>query len=133
MAEIKDKKKFHIFSAAYIGSTVKTGEYGGKKEIAFIGRSNVGKSSLINSLSGMRKLAYVSREPGKTRTINFYKVNDAFYLYNPEEIQAVEKNGRSGTLSTCPVTVLRKQARRIVIPGAVLLTNTSGIRRTSLW
>ena len=39
MAEIKDKKKFHIFSAAYIGSTVKTGEYGGKKEIAFIGRS----------------------------------------------------------------------------------------------
>jgi len=32
MAEIKDKKKFHIFSAAYIGSTVKTGEYGGKKK-----------------------------------------------------------------------------------------------------
>lgn len=126
MAEIKDKKKFHIFSAAYIGSTVKAGEYGGKKEIAFIGRSNVGKSSLINSLSGMRKLAYVSREPGKTRTITTT-------LYNPEEIQAVEKNGRSGTLSTCPVTVLRKQARRIVIPGAVLLTNTSGIRRTSLW
>lgn len=126
MAEIKDKKKFHIFSAAYIGSTVKTGEYGGKKEIAFIGRSNVGKSSLINSLSGMRKLAYVSREPGKREP-------STTTLYNPEEIQAVEKNGRSGTLSTCPVMVLLKQARRIVIPGAVLLTNTSGIRRTSLW
>lgn len=74
MAEIKDMKKFHIFSAAYTGSSVKTGEYGGKKEIAFIGRSNVGKSSLINSLCGMRKLAYVSREPGKTRTINYYAI-----------------------------------------------------------
>ena len=54
MAEIKDKKKFHIFSAAYIGSTVKTGEYGGKKEIAFIGRSNVGKSSLINCMADVK-------------------------------------------------------------------------------
>ena len=87
MAEIKDKKKFHIFSAAYIGSTVKTGEYGGKKEIAFIGRSNVGKSSLINSLSGMRKLAYVSREPGKTRTINYYAVQSRRDTGSGEERQ----------------------------------------------
>ena len=87
MAEIKDKKKFHIFSAAYIGSTVKAGEYGGKKEIAFIGRSNVGKSSLINSSSGMRKLAYVSREPGKTRTINYYAVQSRRDTGSGEERQ----------------------------------------------
>ena len=74
MAEIKDIKKFHIFSSSYIGSAVKRGEFAGKKEIAFIGRSNVGKSSLINSVSGSRKLAYVSREPGKTRTINYYAI-----------------------------------------------------------
>ncbi len=46
-----------------------------KPEIAFIGRSNVGKSSLINSLVARKKLAFVSRTPGKTREINFYSVN----------------------------------------------------------
>jgi len=74
LAEIKDKKKFHIFSAAYTGSAVKKGAFGGKKEIAFIGRSNVGKSSLINGLCGQKKLAHVSRQPGKTRTINYYSI-----------------------------------------------------------
>ncbi|HQC54121.1 MAG TPA: ribosome biogenesis GTP-binding protein YihA/YsxC [Clostridia bacterium] len=49
--------------------------------IAFVGRSNVGKSSLINSITGIKKLAYVSKEPGKTKTINYYECNDgAFYL-----------------------------------------------------
>jgi GTP-binding protein len=46
-----------------------------KPEIAFIGRSNVGKSSLINSLVARKKLAFVSRTPGKTREINFFSVN----------------------------------------------------------
>lgn len=50
------------------------------KEIAFAGRSNVGKSSLLNLLTGRRKLAHVSGNPGKTRTINFYRVNDAFRI-----------------------------------------------------
>lgn len=45
------------------------------KEIAFAGRSNVGKSSLLNLLTGRRKLAHVSGNPGKTRTINFYQIN----------------------------------------------------------
>lgn len=74
MAEIKNTKEFHIFSSAYTVSSVKTVGGTGKKEIAFIGRSNVGKSSLINSLTGMKKLAHVSREPGKTRTINYYSI-----------------------------------------------------------
>ena len=49
-------------------------------EIAFSGRSNVGKSSLINCLLGRKKLARTSATPGKTQTINFYHVNDKFYL-----------------------------------------------------
>ena len=52
----------------------------GLPEIAFAGRSNVGKSSLLNLLTGRKALARVSGSPGKTRTINFYKVNDAFRI-----------------------------------------------------
>lgn len=48
--------------------------------IALCGRSNVGKSSLINSLLGRKSLARVSSSPGKTRTINFYLINGEFYL-----------------------------------------------------
>lgn len=51
-----------------------------KVEIAFAGRSNVGKSSLLNLLTGRRKLARVSGSPGKTRTINFYLCNDQFRI-----------------------------------------------------
>ena len=50
------------------------------KEIAFAGRSNVGKSSLLNLLTNRKKLARVSGSPGKTRTINFYRVNDEFRI-----------------------------------------------------
>ena len=49
-------------------------------EIAFIGRSNVGKSSLINSLLNRKSLARTSSQPGKTQTINYYNINDRFYL-----------------------------------------------------
>ena len=53
---------------------------GDLKEIAFAGRSNVGKSSLLNLLTGRKALARVSGNPGKTRTINFYRVNDSFRI-----------------------------------------------------
>lgn len=53
---------------------------GGRPEVAFAGRSNVGKSSLINRLLGRRSLARTSSTPGRTRTINFYAVNDRFLL-----------------------------------------------------
>lgn len=49
-------------------------------EIAFSGRSNVGKSSLLNRLVGRKKLARVSRTPGRTREINFFRVNDLFVM-----------------------------------------------------
>ena len=48
-------------------------------EFAFAGKSNVGKSSLINGLLNRRALARTSSQPGKTQTINFYHINDAFY------------------------------------------------------
>lgn len=51
-----------------------------KPEYAFIGRSNVGKSSLINMLTGNSKLAKVSASPGKTITINHFIINDTWYL-----------------------------------------------------
>lgn len=53
---------------------------GGKMEIAFAGRSNVGKSSLINALANRNNLARTSGQPGKTQTVNFYEINDEFRL-----------------------------------------------------
>lgn len=49
-------------------------------EIAFAGKSNVGKSSLINAMMNRKSLARTSSQPGKTQTINFYNINDAMYL-----------------------------------------------------
>jgi len=51
-----------------------------RPEVAFVGRSNVGKSSLINTLINMKNLARTSKQPGKTRTLNFFSVNEMFYL-----------------------------------------------------
>ncbi|MCL6637906.1 MAG: 50S ribosome-binding GTPase, partial [Alicyclobacillus sp.] len=49
-------------------------------EFAFIGRSNVGKSSLLNALTGRKSLARVSAKPGKTQEVNFFRVNETFRL-----------------------------------------------------
>ena len=51
-----------------------------KSEFLILGRSNVGKSSFINSILSRKNLAYTSAKPGKTQTLNFYNVNDSFYL-----------------------------------------------------
>lgn len=51
-----------------------------KMEIAFAGKSNVGKSSLINALMNRKSYARTSQKPGKTQTINFYNINEAFYF-----------------------------------------------------
>ena len=71
-----------IHSAAFIKSspTIKECPAPIKPEFGFIGRSNVGKSSLINMLTGWSKLAKTSVQPGKTRTINHFIVNDSWYL-----------------------------------------------------
>lgn len=52
----------------------------GRPEVAFAGKSNVGKSSLINGLMNRKALARTSAQPGKTQTINFYNINEAMYL-----------------------------------------------------
>ncbi|MCQ2552034.1 MAG: ribosome biogenesis GTP-binding protein YihA/YsxC [Clostridia bacterium] len=71
-----------IKSAEFIGSAVKPDQYpeDNLPEIAFAGRSNVGKSSLLNLLTNRKKLAKVSATPGKTRTINFFLINNAFRI-----------------------------------------------------
>ncbi len=71
-----------IKTAEIVMSAAKPEQYpqDGLPEIAFVGRSNVGKSSAINTLLGRKSLARVSGSPGKTRTINFYLINNEFYL-----------------------------------------------------
>jgi len=65
-------------------------------EIAFAGKSNVGKSSLINGLMNRKSLARTSSEPGKTQTINYYRINDDMYLvdlpgYGYAKVSAAER------------------------------------------
>lgn len=74
--------KLEIRSADIVCLAVRPDQYppSDLPEIAFAGRSNVGKSSLLNLLTGRRQLARVSSSPGKTRTINFYLVNDRFRI-----------------------------------------------------
>ncbi|MCT3601826.1 YihA family ribosome biogenesis GTP-binding protein [Lactobacillus acidophilus] len=71
-----------IRSSEYAVSAVKEKQYpkDNLPEIALAGRSNVGKSSLINTLLKRKNLARTSSQPGKTQTLNFYLVNDDFYL-----------------------------------------------------
>jgi GTP-binding protein len=71
-----------IHSATFIKSspTLKECPAPAKPEFGFIGRSNVGKSSLINMLTGWSKLAKISVQPGKTRTINHFFINESWYL-----------------------------------------------------
>lgn len=52
----------------------------GRPEVAFVGRSNVGKSSLLNRLLGRRNLARISSSPGKTRTVNYFLIESRFYF-----------------------------------------------------
>ena len=78
---------FRIKKAAFVTSVGQGGGYPEKRaaEIALVGRSNVGKSSLINCLTGNGKLARISAAPGKTRLVNYYLVNDSFYLVDLRE------------------------------------------------
>ena len=71
-----------VTSATFVKSATSPEHYprDGRPEIAFMGRSNVGKSSLINSLLGVRGLARTSSTPGRTQLINFFLINDSFYF-----------------------------------------------------
>jgi GTP-binding protein len=71
-----------ITSAEFAGSSTRVGQKPQRRlpEFAFIGRSNVGKSSLINMLTGNSKLAKTSQTPGKTQLVNHFLINDNWYL-----------------------------------------------------
>lgn len=71
-----------ITSAEFVKSAFEKGHWttDGRREIAFLGRSNVGKSSLINSLLLRKGLARTSNTPGRTQSINFFLINDSFYF-----------------------------------------------------
>ena len=87
-------------------------------EIAFVGRSNVGKSTLINSLLNRKKLVKTSATPGKTQLINFFKINDQFYFVDlpgygyakvPEKVRRKWQNLVESYLSE------RKTLRNVVL------------------
>lgn len=71
-----------VNNAEIVISAVSKAQYpdDGLPEVVLLGRSNVGKSSFINTLISRRGLARTSSQPGKTQTMNFYRINDAFYF-----------------------------------------------------
>jgi GTP-binding protein len=89
-----------IRSAEFVLSAARASQYppGELPEVAFAGRSNVGKSSLINTLLNRKKLALTSATPGKTRLINFFRINASFMLvdlpgYGYAKVSAAERRG----------------------------------------
>lgn len=72
----------HIKQSEFIISAARKDQFpiDGLNEIAFVGRSNVGKSSIINALTNRRHLAKTSQTPGKTRLVNFFLINNNFHL-----------------------------------------------------
>lgn len=75
-----------------------------KKQIVLVGKSNVGKSSFINTLANQKQLAKVGSNPGKTKSINYYNVNDEFYLvdlpgYGYSKMTKKEKENTSNLIN----------------------------------
>lgn len=96
-----------IKQAEFITSAVVASQYpeDTRVEIAFVGRSNVGKSSLINTLTNRRKLVKVSGTPGKTRLVNFFLINNQFYFvdlpgYGYAKVSKVEKESWGKVVET---------------------------------
>lgn len=109
-----------IKTSEFIISAVKRNQYpvDNRVEIAFVGRSNVGKSSIINALTNRRKLAKVSQTPGKTRLINFFLINNDFYLvdlpgYGYAKVSKKEKESWGKTIET--YLHGRKPLKRVVL------------------
>lgn len=109
-----------IKQAEFITSAVVPSQYpeDDRVEIAFVGRSNVGKSSIINTLTNRRKLVKVSGTPGKTKLINFFMINNSFYFvdlpgYGYAKVSKTEKATWAKTIETYLMT--REQLKMIVL------------------
>ncbi|WP_459836512.1 ribosome biogenesis GTP-binding protein YihA/YsxC [Clostridium carnis] len=110
-----------IKNSEFIISAVKRDQYPitGLPEVAFVGRSNVGKSSIINALTNRRHLAKVSQTPGKTRLINFFMINgDEFYLvdlpgYGYAKVSKKEKATWGNTIET--YLTGREELKRVIL------------------
>lgn len=110
-----------IKNSEFIISAVKREQYPetGLPEVAFVGRSNVGKSSIINALTNRKKLAKVSQTPGKTRLINFFMINSGeFYLvdlpgYGYAKVSKKEKASWGKTIET--YLTARDELKRVIL------------------
>ncbi|OOM75541.1 putative GTP-binding protein EngB [Clostridium puniceum] len=109
-----------IKQSEFITSAVKREQYpiDNRVEVAFVGRSNVGKSSIINSLTNRKKLAKVSQTPGKTRLVNFFLINNDFYLvdlpgYGYAKVSKAEKDSWGKTIEL--YLTGREQLKRVVL------------------
>jgi GTP-binding protein len=109
-----------IKQSEFITSAVLPKQYpeDNRVEVAFVGRSNVGKSSIINSLTNRRGLAKVSGTPGKTRLINFFLINNTFHLvdlpgYGYAKVSKVEKQGWGNIIESYLLN--RPQLRKVVL------------------
>ena len=109
-----------INKSEFITSAVRREQYpeDGLNEVAFVGRSNVGKSSIINALTNRRKLAKVSQTPGKTKLINFFLINDAFYLvdlpgYGYAKVSKKEQESWGNTIET--YLTAREELKRVIL------------------
>lgn len=94
-------------SAEFIASVGPGGKFlrDGRPELLLVGRSNVGKSSLINALTGRKELARVSKVPGKTRAVNYFLLDERFYLvdlpgYGFAKLSKTEKAAFAGLLDS---------------------------------
>lgn len=109
-----------IKKSDFVTSAVKPNQYpiDNRPEIAFVGRSNVGKSSIINSITNRRHLAKVSGTPGKTRLINFFIINDSFYLvdlpgYGYAKVSKTEKESWGKIIED--YLIRRETLKRVVL------------------
>jgi ribosome biogenesis GTP-binding protein YsxC/EngB len=109
-----------IKQSEFITSAVTKGQYpiDDRIEVAFVGRSNVGKSSIINAITNRRHLAKVSGTPGKTKLINFFLINNSFYLvdlpgYGYAKVSKAEKENWGKIIEN--YLVGRENLKRVVL------------------
>jgi GTP-binding protein len=117
---MENKQIPYVKQSEFVTSAVRKDQYpkDARPEIAFVGRSNVGKSSLINSITNRRHLAKVSGVPGKTRLVNFFLINNSFYLvdlpgYGYAKVSKSEKESWGKIIET--YLIEREPLKRVVL------------------